>query len=95
MNHTTLEKKASTKNGIGRMVFSLLVLLLDIWFLISLFTSLNRYAVWIDGATRLSALILVLAIYGRNQTSSMKTPLDHPDPAVPHSGSGPVSHCGP
>lgn len=74
MNHTTLEKKASTKNGIGRMVFSLLVLLLDIWFLISLFTSLNRYAVWIDGATRLFALILVLAIYGRNQTSSMKTP---------------------
>ena len=38
------------------------------------FKGLNEYAVFIDNLTRIFAVILVLKIYGRNETSSMKTP---------------------
>ena len=74
MSRTTYEKKASIKNGIGRMIFSLLVLLIEAYFLISIFTWLNNYALWISGLTRLVALLMVLGLYGSNRTSSMKMP---------------------
>ena len=70
----TVEKKASVKNGIGRMLFSGVVILLEVWFIITLFFSLNRYAAWIDTATRIFSVVLVLIIYGMHKTSSLKTP---------------------
>ncbi len=74
MSNTTYEKKTAIKNGVLRMVFSLLVFLLEAIFLILLFTSLNAYATWLGGITRLIALIMVLALYGSNLKSSMKMP---------------------
>ncbi len=72
MSNTTGEKKASIKNGVGRMVFSLLVLFLEGIFLLSLFTWLNDYAMWISGLTRVVALLLVLGLNGSNTPSNMK-----------------------
>lgn len=71
---TTYEKEASVKNGVARMVFSVIVIALEVIFLIMLLTRLNQHAAWIDGLMRLFALLLVLGIYNMPGTSSMKTP---------------------
>ncbi|MBE5775040.1 MAG: cardiolipin synthase [Clostridiales bacterium] len=72
--NTTYEKEASVKNGVARMVFSVIVIALEVIFLIMLLTRLNQHAAWIDGLMRLFALLLVLGIYNKPGTSSMKTP---------------------
>lgn len=74
MSRTTVEKKTAVRNGIGRMAFSVIVFLLEALFLVSLFTTLSTITVWIDAGMRVFALILVLAIYSMNRTSSMKMP---------------------
>ena len=74
MSNTTYEKKASIKNGTGRMIFSLLVLVLEAVFLISLFTWFNDYAFWLSVITRVVALLIVLGLCGSSRTSSMKLP---------------------
>ena len=72
MSNTTTEKKASIKNGVGRMIFSLLVLCLEGLFLISLFTWLNEYAIWISGITRLVGVLIVLGLNGSSRPSNTK-----------------------
>ena len=44
MKTTTVEGRAKTKNGVTRLVFSVLCILLEVIFIVSLFTRLNRYA---------------------------------------------------
>ena len=75
MSSHTLEGKKKTQNGVKRLMFSVLSILLEVLFLVGIFKGLNEYAVFIDNLTRIFAVILVLKIYGRNETSSMKTPL--------------------
>ena len=70
----TLEGKKKTQNGVKRMVFSVLAILLQAVFLIVIFTRLNRYVGFIELITRILALLLVLKIYGQHQTSTMKMP---------------------
>ncbi len=70
----TLEGKKKTQNGVKRMVFSVLAILLQAAFLIIMFTRLNRYVGFIEVITRILALLLVLKIYGQHQTSTMKMP---------------------
>ena len=74
MSSHTLEGKKKTQNGVKRLAFTVLSILLEVVFLIGIFKGLNEYAVFIDNLTRIFAVILVLKIYGRNETSSMKTP---------------------
>ena len=74
MSSHTLEGKKKTQNGVKRLAFTVLSILLEVVFLIGIFKGLNEYAVVIDNMTRIFAVILVLKIYGRNETSSMKTP---------------------
>ena len=74
MEKQTLEKKAATKNGVSRMIFVGLSILIEAAIIIALFTVLNGYAEWINLFTRTLAIILVLVIYGQNKTSSMKMP---------------------
>ncbi|MDD6810400.1 MAG: cardiolipin synthase [Lachnospiraceae bacterium] len=73
-NEKTLEKRAATQNGISRLVFVALSMLLEITLIVLLFTELNRYAEWVNTFTRIFALILVLTIYGQHKTSAMKMP---------------------
>ena len=70
----TVEKKAAVKNGISRMVFAVLAILLEVILILLLFTDLSRHAEWINLLTRFIAIILVLVIYAQKRTSSMKMP---------------------
>ena len=74
MKQDTLEGRAKTKNGVKRLVFSGVCILLEAVFIISLITKLNDYAEIINLLTRLAGVVLVLALYASNQTSSMKMP---------------------
>ncbi len=68
------EGKANTQNGTKRMIFALIAIGLEVLLIVMLFFRLNRYAEWINIATRVLALIMVLVIYARNITSTMKMP---------------------
>ena len=71
----TLEKKANVKNGILRLVFAIIAILLELALLIGMFlTGLDRYAEIIAVASRILALLLVLGIYSQNKTASIKMP---------------------
>ncbi|MCR5031272.1 MAG: cardiolipin synthase [Lachnospiraceae bacterium] len=71
----TMEKRADTKNGILRLIFVALAVLLEALFLIGLLvTGLHKYAELISIFVRLAALILVLAIYSQKKTASIKMP---------------------
>ena len=70
----TVEAKSSTQNGVKRMVFAVLSIALEVVLILLLFTRLSEYAEWIGAATRIFAVVLVLAIYAQNLTSSMKMP---------------------
>lgn len=73
-NDTTVEGKAKIKNGVKRLVFCGLAILLQILFWIVLFVKLNQYMQFFDYATRVFGLILVLAIYSKEKTATLKMP---------------------
>lgn len=68
------EKRTSVRNGVGRLIFVGMSILLQTAWLIAQITKLNKEYPWISLATSLLALILVLVIYGQHQTSAMKMP---------------------
>ncbi len=70
----TIEKEASVKNGVTRMVLSLIIIAIEVIFIILQFTKLSQHAVWIEAMMRILALFLVLLIYSRPGTSSTKMP---------------------
>ena len=72
MKQDTLEGRAKTKNGVIRLCFSVLCILLEAAFIIIMITRLNEYAEIVNLLTRVFAGILVLALYASDQTSSMK-----------------------
>ena len=72
--NATQENKASVKNGVKRLVFVGIALLLEIVLDLALIIWLNRYSEWIYIFSRILAAILVLYIYNQNKTSAMKMP---------------------
>ena len=74
INDTTVEGKAKMKNGVKRLIFCGVAILLQLIFWVILFLKLNQYAQFLDYATRIFSLILVLAIYSENKTSTVKMP---------------------
>ncbi len=74
MKERTYEGKKKTQNGFKRMVFSGISIILQVTFIVYVFTRLNSYAVQINTTTSVLGFLLVLHIYGQEQTSSMKTP---------------------
>ncbi|MCR5482735.1 MAG: PLD nuclease N-terminal domain-containing protein [Clostridia bacterium] len=70
----TYEYRKSTKNGVKRLVLTGIALLFQILLVLMFFTGVNYYAKWINTATMVIALVLVLAIYSQNKTSTMKMP---------------------
>ena len=71
---TTLESKAKTRNGVVRMVFSIVAIVLEVVLIFFLLTKLQEQAAWIDIVLHLLGLVLVLVIYAMDTTSSMKMP---------------------
>lgn len=74
MEQMTIEKKSAVKNGVGRMAFALLSILLEIAFIMWLVYGLRDYATWASIVFRVLAAVFVLFIYGRHTTSSLKMP---------------------
>lgn len=74
MSKKTVEKKTANRNGIARMIFALLSLVLELVFIVMLFFWLNEYVEWINIGTRIFALLLVLVIYGQHKSESLKMP---------------------
>lgn len=71
----TLEQKANTKNGMLRLVYVAVSILLEAAILIAVFiTRAGKYAELIMIVSRIMALLLVLAIYSQNKTASIKMP---------------------
>ena len=52
MKQDTLEGKAKTKNGVKRLCFSIVCILLEVVFIITIVTRLNEYAEIINLFTR-------------------------------------------
>ena len=73
-NKDTLEGKAKRKNGVKRMIFAIIAIALEITLIFFLLTELHSIATWIEIILHLLALVLVLRIYGKEITSSMKMP---------------------
>ena len=74
MKQDTLEGKAKTKNGVKRLCFSIVCILLEVLFIIVMVTRLNEYAEVVNLFTRIFSGILVLGLYASDKTSSMKMP---------------------
>ena len=70
MKQDTLEGKAKTKNGVKRLCFSIVCILLEVVFIITIVTRLNEYAEIINLFTRILSGILVLGLYASDKTSS-------------------------
>ena len=71
----TMEKKATVKNGMLRLAFAAVAILLEVALLVGMFlTGLDRYAEIIAVVSRILALLLVLGIYSQNKTASIKMP---------------------
>lgn len=74
LSSSTFEGKKKTENGTKRLIFTAVSILLEIVFLLFLFTKVSEYATIIDWTTRIVAIFLVLGLYSMDKTSSMKMP---------------------
>ena len=66
MSSNTAEGKKKMQNGVKRAAFSILAILMELLFILAMFTRLNEYAVGIEAVTHILSIILVLKIYGTN-----------------------------
>ncbi len=74
-NQTTMEGSAKTRNGVRRMLFVVLTILLEIVVIFFLITQLSAPLVaLVEGVLTLIGILLVLYIYSRDGTSAMKMP---------------------
>ena len=74
MSTAIQEIKKPTKNGVKRLIFVGISLLLEIAFGVALFFWLTEYSTYINLGARLLAFILVLILYRQDRTSAMKMP---------------------
>lgn len=70
----TAENKTATRNSVGRLLFALIGISLQIALIVSFFNILNGRWSWVRDMTEVFSLVLVLLIYGQHKTSAMKTP---------------------
>ena len=70
----TLEGKAKRRNGVKRMLFAVLAMIIEITLIVLLLTTLHSIAAWVEIILHIFAVLLVLWIYGQNLTSAMKMP---------------------
>ena len=70
----TLESKKETQNGVKRGVFAGAAIVLQMFAIYLLYFGLESKYAWISSIITLMALFLVLFIYGKNETPSVKMP---------------------
>lgn len=68
------EEKTNVKNSVGRLIFVLIALVIQVSWILSLFLWLNEYSALINLLCTVAALLLVLRIYGTHQLAAFKMP---------------------
>ena len=68
----TQETQASVKNGVSRMVFAVISILLEVLVILLLLFTAGQRATWIYSLIRILGAILVLKIYGSHKTASIR-----------------------
>lgn len=75
MSANTLESRKNVQNGVRRLIFCGISILLQLGFFALLLTKLYNWASIIDIVLRVTAFALVLVLYGQNKTTlNMTTP---------------------
>ena len=70
----TQETKANVKNGVIRMIFALLSIAIEVVLIILIIIGMSKEFVWFSAAFSLLGLAVVLALYGKKQSASIKMP---------------------
>lgn len=65
-------KHSESRNGVLRLIFTLFVIAVQVYWLVNVFTRLNAYYSWIGIGTKVLSIILSFAIIGRRQNYSVK-----------------------
>ncbi len=68
----TIETKADVKNGVGRMIFAIISIVIEVVIILILLLYTGDKATWIYAVIRLMGAIFVLRIYGSHKTSSIR-----------------------
>ncbi len=74
MSNMRVERRTDTGNSVVRLIFVVLATAAQIYFIYILVAWLNGYSTWIHIFTEVIAVLIVLMIYGKHTTSSMKMP---------------------
>ena len=74
MSSMRVERKTDTKNGVARLVFVAISLTLQVAFFYFMWDWASDYSIVLKIGTTVISAIVVLIIYGRHMTSSMKMP---------------------
>ena len=72
--NTTYEQRSAVKNGISRLFFTAISIVIEFLFIVMVAMRLNENAEWIAMGTRLLAAFIVLGIYSQHKTASLKMP---------------------
>lgn len=70
----TKETKANVKNGILRMVFAVLSIIVEVDLIIFIVISMSTTLVWFSAGFSLLGLAIVLYLYGKKESASIKMP---------------------
>ena len=70
----TMEKEAQVKNGIVRMIIAVLSMALNVILVVLIAFKMREEWPWFSTAFTILGLAIVLYIYGRKQTASIKMP---------------------
>ena len=70
----TTEGESSVRNGVVRMVFVIIAIVLELLFVLGVVFRFNEYAEWISILTRIAAAIIVLGMYSQHRSASIKMP---------------------
>ena len=68
----TVENKAAVKNGVSRMIFVIISILVEVAVIFLLIYFMGQKSGWIYSLIHLLGLIMVLVIYGSHKTSSIR-----------------------
>ena len=69
-----VERKTDAKNGVARLIFIVIALVVQVSFLYFMWRWLKESYLWVQVLTEIAAFVVVLVIYGRHMTSSRKMP---------------------
>lgn len=68
------EEKTEVKNSVGRLIFVILSVLVQVGWLLVMFMRLNRYSTWIAVGSSILSVVVVLFIYGSRRNAAFKMP---------------------